>query len=94
MRIIHQELVQAPLLVAATDPPDGGPIIAEPGGDCLDRFPGSNSQDDTGMLDREPGQVAGLSDRSQDREISVRDGDRTRFAATHGRTSEAKGGCK
>ena len=60
---VQQESLQAALLVAATDAPDGGPVTLQPGGDRLDRFPGGNGQDDAGMLDLEPRPDAGCGPR-------------------------------
>src|SRR5204863_8860233 len=37
-RVIPQKVVQATLLVTATDPPDGGPVTLHPGSDRLNRF--------------------------------------------------------
>jgi len=58
VRVIQQELLQAALLVTAADAPDGGPVALQPSRDGLDRFPGSDGEDDPGMLDLEPGQSA------------------------------------
>src|SRR4051794_32514982 len=57
-RIVQQEFLQAALLVAATDTPDGGPITLQAGSDGLDGFPGGHGQHNAGMLNLEEGQVA------------------------------------
>src|SRR5438067_2204284 len=64
--VVQQELLQPAPLVAATDTPDGGPITFRLGGDRLNRFAGSDSQNDAGVLDLEPGQASVVSHRLQD----------------------------
>jgi hypothetical protein len=58
MRIIQQELFQAAFLVAATNPPDGSSIAFKTSGYGLDRFAGSDSQHDPGMLNLKPSEAA------------------------------------
>ena len=60
---VQQEFVQAAVLVAAADPPDGGPVTRQPRGDRLDRFAGGDGQHDPGMLHLEPGQAAAAGHR-------------------------------
>ena len=60
-------VLPAALLVAAADPPDGGAVALQAGGDRLDRLAGGDGQDDAGVLDLEPGQAAAAGDRLQDR---------------------------
>jgi hypothetical protein len=52
---VGQQPGQAVLLVAVADTPDGGGVALPAGGDGLDRFAGSDGQDDPGPLDLEKG---------------------------------------
>jgi hypothetical protein len=83
-------MLQPALLVAPTNAPDGGPVTFRLGGDCLDRFTRSNSQDDAGVLDLEPGQPSVVGHCLQDGQICVSDCQGARFASTHGITSNAR----
>jgi hypothetical protein len=65
-RVIHQKFLQAALLVAAADAPDGGPIAPQSGGDIADALAGGDGQDDSGMLHLEPGQAATAGDGLKD----------------------------
>jgi hypothetical protein len=89
---VQQERLQAALLVAASDTPDGGRITLQAVGDGADGFTGGHSQDDAGMLDLEPGQTPGSGNSLEDRQVRSSDGHRARFPATHGRTSCAEAG--
>src|SRR5579884_3768681 len=85
--LVLQEALAAALLIAATDPPDGGRITFDPGSHGTDGFPTGNGQHDARMLDLEPRQVPGTGHSLKDREILGSDGQRARFASTHGRFS-------
>ena len=87
--LIQQEVLPAPLLVAATDPPDGGRVTFHAGGHGVDRFASGHGQHNAGMLDLEPSQVAGSGNRLEDGEIRGSDDQGVRFAATHRITSDA-----
>src|SRR5215212_9493692 len=66
---VQQEGLQAALLIATSDTPDGGRITLKTVGDGLDALTGGDSQDDAGMLDLEPSQIPGAGDCLEDREI-------------------------
>jgi hypothetical protein len=83
-------LLQPTLFVAATDSPDGGPVAFRLRGDGLDRFAGSDGQDDTSVLDLKPSQASVVSHGLQDREIGSSDGHGARFASTHEDTSDTR----
>jgi len=85
-------LFQPALLVAATDSPDSGPVAFRLGGDHLDRFAGSDGQNDTSVLDLKPSQASMVSNGLQDGEVRIGDGHGARFASTHEDTSDAKAG--
>src|SRR5262245_23699730 len=87
-RIVHQEFLQAALLVAAADAPDGGPIALEPGGDLADALAGSNGQDDPGMLHLEPGQAATAGNGLKEWGIRWLDGQRARLSTAHEAASQ------
>ncbi len=89
---VQQEVLPAALLVAATDPPDGGRIAFHAGGHRVDRFASGDGQHDAGMLDLEPGEVPGSGNRLEDRKIRSSDDQGARFPATHGDTSDAGAG--
>jgi len=89
---VQQELLQAALLVAATDTPDGSRIALKTSGDGLNGFTGGNGQDDAGMLDLEPSQLPGSGNSLKDCQIRGNDNQRARFPATHRSTSHAKAG--
>src|SRR6266487_1469958 len=88
--VVQQELLQATLLIAAADSPDGGPVTLQPGGHRLDRLAASDSQDDAGMLDLEPAEATLAGHGLQDRQISRGNGQGARFASTHGIPSIAR----
>ena len=90
--LIQQEVLPAPLLVAATDPPDGGRVTFHAGGHGVDRFASGHGQHNAGMLDLEPSQVAGSGNRLEDREIRGSDREGTRLPAAHDRASDAEQG--
>ena len=90
--VVQQKLLQPALLVATTDSPDGGPVTFRLGGDGLDRFAGSDGQDDTSVLDLKPSQASVVSHGLQDGEIRIGDGHGARFASTHEDTSDARAG--
>jgi hypothetical protein len=90
--VVQQKLLEPALLVATTDSPDGGPVTFRLGGDGLDWFAGSDSQDDTSVLDLKPSQTTVASHSLQDGEIGSGDGHRARFASTHEDTSDARAG--
>jgi hypothetical protein len=77
------------MLVAAADPPDGGPVTLQAGCHRLGRLTGGDGQDDPGVLDLEPRQAATASDRLEDGEVRFGDDHKARLSATHGTTSEA-----
>jgi hypothetical protein len=85
-------LLQPALLVAATDSPDGSPVTFRLRGDGLDRFAGSDGQDDASVLDLKPSQASVVSHGLQDGEIGISDGHEARSASTHEDTSEARAG--
>jgi hypothetical protein len=87
--LIQQEVFAAALLVAATDPPDGGRVTFHAGGHRVDRFTTGDCQHNAGVLDLGPSQVPGSGDRLEDREIRGSDDQGAGFAATHGTTSDA-----
>jgi hypothetical protein len=87
--LIQQEGFPAAVLVATTDPPDGGRIAFHAGGHRIDWFPSGDGQHNAGMLDLEPSQVPGSGDRLEDREITGSDDEEARFPATHETTSDA-----
>jgi hypothetical protein len=80
---VYQELVQATLLVAATDAPDGGPVALQPRCDIADALSGSDGQDDAGMLYLEEGQPATVGNGLKDRGIRWLDGQRARSSTAH-----------
>jgi hypothetical protein len=82
-RIVYQEPLQAALLVAAANAPDGGPIALQPGCDIADALASSNCQDDPGMLHLEPSQVATAGNGLKDGGIRWLDGQRARLSTTH-----------
>jgi hypothetical protein len=90
--VVQQELLQAPVLVAATNTPDGGPITLQAGGDRLDGFPGGNGQHDARMLDLEEGQVTAACHGLQNGNISGSDRQGMRLSATHGDASNVQTG--
>lgn len=90
--VVRQELLQPALPVAATDPPDGGPIPFRPGGDGLDRFAGSDGQDDSSVLNLKPSQASVVSHGVQDGEVGIGDGHRARLTSPHENTSDARAG--
>src|SRR5262245_3503549 len=65
-RSVQQEFFQPALLVAAADPPDGGPITLQPGSNVLDLLPRGDGQHDPGMLHLEPGQAATVGHGAQE----------------------------
>ena len=65
--VVQQEALPAALLVAATDPPDGGRVAFQAGGDRVDRFTTGDGQHQAGVLDLEPSQVPGAGDGLEDR---------------------------
>jgi len=71
---VQQERLQAALLVAAADPPDGGRIARQPVGDGPDGVTGGHGQNDAGMLNLEPGQTPGSGNGLQDRQLRSSDG--------------------
>ena len=83
-RLVQQEFLQAALLVAATDTPDGGPITLQAGGDGLDGFPCSNGQHNAGMLDLKEGQVATACHCTQNGSVRISHRQGMRLSATHG----------
>lgn len=80
---IQQELFQAVFLVASTDPPDGGPITFQAGGDSLDRFASGDCQHDPSTLNLEPGEAAAVGYSFQNGSIGAEDGQPAGFATTH-----------
>jgi hypothetical protein len=88
--VVQQEVFQPALLVAATDPPDGGPVTLQARGDNLDRFAGGDGQHDPGMLDLKPGQAATPGYALQDGGIGSSDGQGARSASTHRATSDVR----
>jgi len=64
---VQQEGLQAALLVAACDTPDGGRITLQAVGEVPDGFPGGHGQDDACVLDLEPGQMPGAGNGLEDR---------------------------
>jgi hypothetical protein len=91
-RLVQQEGLQPALLVAAADAPDGGRVTLQASGDRPDGLPGGHSQDDTGMLDLEPGQSPGSGNALQDGEVRGSDTQGARFPTTHRSTSSTKAG--
>jgi hypothetical protein len=65
--VVQQEALPAALLVAATDPPDGGRVTLQAGGHRVDRLAARDRQDDPGVLYLEPSQVPGAGDGLEDR---------------------------
>src|SRR5262245_60437173 len=61
--LLQQEALPAAVLIAATDPPDGGRVAFHAGGHRVDRFTTSHGQHNVGMLDLEPSPVPGSGDR-------------------------------
>jgi hypothetical protein len=53
--VVQQAFLQAPLLVAAADSPDRGPVTLQAVGDAVDRFAAGNGQGNAGMLDLKEG---------------------------------------
>jgi hypothetical protein len=86
--VVHQEFLQAALLVAAADAPDGGPVALQPGGDLADPVAGGNGQDDPGMLHLEPRQMATAGNGLKDGGIRWMDGQWARFSTAHERASK------
>jgi len=82
-RFVYQEALQAPLLVAAAQSPDRGPVTLEAVGDGLDGLTGSDGQEDTGMLDLKERQVPAARRGLEDGDITGSDRYRTRLSATH-----------
>jgi hypothetical protein len=58
----------------------------------LDRFAGSDGQDDTSVLDLIPSQTSVVSHGLQDGEIGSGDGHGARYASTHEDTSDSRAG--
>jgi len=51
------------VLVAAADPPDGGPVAPQAVSDRLDRLAASDGQDDAGVLDLVEAQASAVGHR-------------------------------
>jgi hypothetical protein len=64
---LQQERLQAALLVAVSDTPDGAGITLQAVGYGPDGFTSRDSQDEAGMLNLEPGQVPGSGNTLEDR---------------------------
>src|SRR5713101_4885048 len=79
---VQQESLQAALLVAATDPPDGGRITLQAVGYGPNGFTGGDGQDDAGMLDLEPSQTPGSGNSLENRQVCSSDDQGARFPAT------------
>jgi hypothetical protein len=77
-------LFQAAFLVAATDPPDSGPIAFEACSNGLDRFTSGDRQHDPGVLDLKPRQPATVGHRLQNGSIGISNSQPAGFASTHG----------
>jgi outer membrane protein assembly factor BamB len=82
-------LLQATLLIAAADPPDGGRVTLQASGYFLNRLASGDSEDDAGMLDLEPAQTTLTGHGLQNRQISWSNGQGARFTSTHGFPSTA-----
>jgi hypothetical protein len=91
-RLVQQEGLQAALLVAAADAPDGGRVTLQARGYGRDGLTGGHGQDDAGMLDLEPGQPPGPGNSLQYRQIRVSNTQGARFPTTHRSTSSAGAG--
>ena len=81
--VVHQESLQAALLVAAANAPDGGPITLQPGCDIADALASGNGEDDPGVLHLEPSQMATSGNGLKDGGIRWLDGQRARLSTTH-----------
>jgi hypothetical protein len=75
--------VQAGLLVAAAESPDGGPVTLQAGSDCPGRFAGSDGKHDAGVLNLKEDQASALGHGFQDGEVGRGNGQRARLSATH-----------
>jgi hypothetical protein len=64
---VQQESLQAALLIATSDSPDGGWVTLQAVGDGPDGFTGGDGEDDASMLDLEPGQTPGSGNGLKDR---------------------------
>src|SRR5262249_51131059 len=65
-RLVQQEGLQPTPLITAAESPDSGPVALQPSGDRPDRLPGSDGENDTGMLDLVEGQPSALGHPLQD----------------------------
>ena len=90
--LVQQECLQAALLVAATDTPDGAWVTRQACGYGTDGLPGGDGQDDAGMLDLEPSQVPGSGNSLEDRNICGSEYQRARFPTAHRSTSSGEAG--
>jgi hypothetical protein len=79
-----EEAGQARALVATADPPDGRGVVLRLDGQQLDRFPGSNAEDDPRSLDLIPGQRPTPGDLLQYRNVMKDNPQGARFSTTHG----------
>ena len=78
-----QEFLQAALLVAPADAPDGGRVARQSGGQITDALSGGNAQHEPGTLDLEPSPAATVGNDLQERGIRCRHSQRTGSSATH-----------
>src|SRR5262249_46655117 len=81
----RKDAVEAALLIATADAPNGGRIATRLPGHVLDAPPLSDVQEDLGMLDLEPGVRAAAGQGFQDRNIIDVQDQPARFSATHGK---------
>ena len=82
-RVVQQELPQPALFVAAADPPHSGTVALQAGGQGFDTLPGGDGQDDAGMLDLKPSQVATASHGLEDGDVRRQDGQRAGSSTAH-----------
>src|ERR1700682_2107403 len=85
-----QEAGQSRVLVAAANPPNRRAVALRAEGQIVDRFPGSDAQDDLCPLDLIPGEGSHAGDLLQERGIVGSNLQNQRFATTHGTTPVAE----
>lgn len=82
-RVVGQDVPQPTFPVAPADPPNGGPVALQAAGDVAGVLPGSDGQDDPGVLDLELSQSMVVRDELQQRSVRLGEGQRARLATTH-----------
>ena len=86
--VIVQEFLQATLLIASADAPDGGRVACQSGGQITDTLSCDNAQHNPGTLYLEPSPAATVGNGLQERGIRCRESQQTGSSATHEDTPE------